>query len=373
MRAWVIPSVAVFYVLALFPFGTERVSGGELGSDCGSPSDIHDGWVIGSPEQQGIDPVLLCAMGKGVADRKLPNVDSIVVVRHGVLVYERYFLLPNRNDSFDPASVKHDGYSMTKSVVSLVTGIAVDHGLIKDLDASVFSYFPEYADLRSLEKDRITLRSLLTMSDGLDSAKFFEVGGHSFDPDPYRYILARNLAREPGISFEYNNATTELIGAVVQKVSGQTVDALATEGIFTPLGIDNVDWKRRLGNGYPTASSGLSLRPRDWAKIGQLVLNHGVWDGKRIVSASWVAQSTTPQIRAGKNFSYGFQWWLGRSFSNGRSSKWTAALGFHEQKIIVIPELDLVVVFNASRESVDMVAPEIELLDHYVLPAILTR
>ena len=119
--------------------------------------------------------------------------------------------------------------------------------------------------------------------------------------------------------------------------------------------------------------SGLSLRPRDWAKIGQLVLSHGAWEGKQIVPASWVARSTTQQIKAREPFSYGFQWWLGHSSSNDRVIAWTAAMGYNSQKTILVPELDMVVVFNASHQSVNMVAPEIELLDNYVLPAILTH
>jgi CubicO group peptidase (beta-lactamase class C family) len=125
-----------------------------------------------------------------------------------------------------------------------------------------------------------------------------------------------------------------------------------------------VAWNRRI--------EGLRLRPRDWAKIGQLVLNHGTWKGKPIVSATWIAQSTTEQIKARGAFSYGFQWWLGHSSSDDRVIGWTAALAYRAQKTIIVPELDLVVAFNASRESVDMVAPEIELLDKYILPAILS-
>jgi hypothetical protein len=125
--------------LSLFLFTAELAIGGEPSPDCGSPSDIQDGWVIGSPEQQGFDPALLCAMGKGVTDGKLANVDSIVVVRHGVLVYERYFVYPNHL-SFD-ATTKHVGYSMTKSVVSLLVGIAMDRGMIKDLDTPIFFIF----------------------------------------------------------------------------------------------------------------------------------------------------------------------------------------------------------------------------------------
>jgi CubicO group peptidase (beta-lactamase class C family) len=207
------------------------------------------------------------------------------------------------------------------------------------------------------------------MSAGLNASVAHPIARH--DHDPYRHALELNLARVPGTSFDYNSSETELIGAVLQKVSGKTVDILARENIFVPLGINDIDWYGRLGNGVPTSSTGLSLRPRDWAKIGQLVLNRGAWEGKQIVPASWIAQSTAEQIKAQKRLSYGFQWWRGRSQIEGRVVEWTAAMGVNSQKIVIIPELDMIVVFNASLESVQMIAPEIELLNKYVLPSIL--
>jgi CubicO group peptidase (beta-lactamase class C family) len=151
---------------------------------------------------------------------------------------------------------------------------------------------------------------------------------------------------------------------------------LAKEELFDPLGIVDVAWNRHLHNGNPLASAALEVPPRDWAKIGQLVLNHGAWYGKQIVSSSWIDLSTAAAEPAattdGKpsQLSYGFQWWLGRSRSDGRDIDWTGAMGFNSQKTIIAPALDLVVVFNAPRESKQMVAPEIELLDQHIVPAI---
>jgi CubicO group peptidase (beta-lactamase class C family) len=341
----------------------------EPGADCGSPSDLHDGWVVGAPAQQGLDPTRLCAMEKGISAGRLANVDSILVVRHGVLVYERYFEHPSHR-SFD-AATRHDGYSMTKSVVSLLVGIALDRDMIKDLDRPVLSYFPEYAALKTPQKDRVTLRNLLTMSSGVNATDSGPMLSHH--PDPYRLVLEMPLTADPGASFAYNSPGTELIGAILHKVSGKTLDALARDNLFAPLGITDVDWSGRLGNGALMANSGLSLRPRDWAKIGQLVLNHGAWQGRQIVSASWVAQATAEQIEAPDAMSYGFHWWRGRSLGSGRVIPWIAALGFNAQKMIIVPDCDAVVVFNASRESVQMVAPEIGLLDGHILPAMLPR
>jgi CubicO group peptidase (beta-lactamase class C family) len=313
-------------------------------SACGNPREIHDGWAMTPPEQQGLDAALLCAMDDGIRGGKLANVDDIVVIRHGVLVYESYYDYPHQLN-YD-ATTRHNGYSMTKSVVSLLVGIAMDRGLIKDLDAPLASYLPDYKGLRDSDKDRITLRHLLTMSAGLGSD------------------------RALGVRFEYNSVETELIGTILKKVTGKGVDVLAQENIFAPLGIEDVAWYKDPVSGLPTSSRGLSLRPRDWAKIGQLVLNRGAWDGKQIVSASWIDQSTAEHIKTDKAaFGYGYQWWIGRSPDRDGTVRWAAALGFNSQKTIIIPALDMVVVFNAGRESRNMVAPELDLLDRYILPA----
>ena len=339
--------------LALSLIGVQTAFAAEAASNCGIPSDAHDGWAISSPEEQALNSTLLCTMGDGISEGKLANVDDIVVVRHGVLVYEQYY--PQRQLHTD-ATTLHRGYSMTKSVVSLLVGIALDHGWIEDLDVSIVSYFPDNTDLRMPDKAPITLRHLLTMSAKLGSSE------------------------TPGISFEYNNGETELVGAVLQKVTGKTIDVLAQENIFAPLGITDVEWLRDPFSGIAQSARGLILRPRDWAKIGQLVLNRGVWEGKQIVPASWVAKSTAEQIKTegprsaehikaeGPN-SYGYQWWLGRSLDKDRRVEWVAAMGFNSQKTIIIPALDMVVVFNASRQSKNMVAPELDLLDRYILPA----
>jgi CubicO group peptidase (beta-lactamase class C family) len=336
--------------LALSPLGAFAR---EPASDCGVPSDINDGWAISVPEKQALNSTLLCAMDEGISGRKLANVDDVVVIRHGFLVYERY---DPQSPMHADATARHRGYSMTKSVVSLLVGIALDRGWIKDLDVPVVSYFPENPDLRMPDKAPITLRHLLTMSAKLGSSE------------------------APGISFEYNNGETELVGAVLQKATGKTVDVLAQENILTPLGITDVEWLKDPFSGIAQSARGLILRPRDWAKIGQLVLNHGVWEGKQIVPASWVAQSTAEQIKAEGTLaaehtkaegsrSYGYLWWLGRSLDKDRRVEWIAAMGFNSQKTIIIPALDMVVVFNASRQSKNMVAPELDLLNRYILPA----
>jgi CubicO group peptidase (beta-lactamase class C family) len=140
--------------------------------------------------------------------------------------------------------------------------------------------------------------------------------------------------------------------------------------LFDPLGIQDVEWNRRLPDGDPMACGALRARPRDWAKIGQLVLNCGTWNGKQIVSSEWIAMSTTIQNNGPGQFLYGFHWWLGRSFAGGKVLDWIGAMGWGGQRLMIIPTLNMVVLVNAWMPE-RMNLPEAVLLNEYILPAVI--
>jgi CubicO group peptidase (beta-lactamase class C family) len=345
-------------------------AGAAHAEECSKPAELHDGWDVAAPEARGLDPAVLCAIGPRFEQWKEADVHAVVVARNGALVYEHYFAgedekwgRPLGRVAYDAGKL-HDLRSITKSVTSLLVGIALDRGWIKDIDTPALSFFSEYADLRSAEKDRVTLRHLLTMSAGF---AWNEIGVPYTNPensvrrmtdapDPYRYVLEQPLATPPGQSFNYNSGATALLAAVLHQTSGKTLDVLAKEVLFDPLGIADAEWLR-FANGDPIAGYGLRLRPRDLAKIGQLVLAHGVWQGKQVVPASWIAQSTTPQINgegliSGEGlFFYGYQWWLGRSLVARREVDWTAGVGLGGQRLFVVPDRDIVVVVTAGLYS----------------------
>ena len=360
----------------------------ENATSCGGPAELQDGWAVSSPEQQGLDPKLICAIGPRFEGWEEADPHGVVVVRHGVLVYEHYFtfgdeLGPGEVLGEEPrnASTKHDVYSITKSVTALLTGIAFDRGWLKDLDAPIFSFLPQYVDLRTPEKDRITLRHLLTMTSGLDwpeNKRWYDdpvnisrrMGGSS---DPVRFVLEQPLAAPPGTVWNYNSGGVEMLGVILTKVSGRLLDQVAVEALFDPLGI--TDWQPG------TAAYGLQLRPRDLAKIGQLVLNHGDWHGRRIVSANWVKEMTAPQVPRGSVsgpasvYSYGYLWWLGRSSVHNRDIGWVAGFGRGGQRLYVVPDQDLVVAVTAGVRipgASQALAGEAALND-FVLPAALTH
>jgi CubicO group peptidase (beta-lactamase class C family) len=350
---------------------------------CGIPIAGNDRWPVASPESVGLSSATLCPMVKWLTDWKEGNVHAVLVVRHGKLVFEHYFTGTDERlgrelgeVAFGPET-RHDERSVTKSVTDLLVGIAIDRGWIKSVDQSVMSFFPEYADLRTPEKNRITLRDLLTMSSGLEwhemdtpytSDKNSEIRMDT-SPDPYRYALEQPIAAPPGEIWNYNSGSTELLGAILRKATGKPLDQLARSLLFDPLGITDVEWYK-YAHGNSSAAAGLRLRPRDLAKIGQLVLQHGAWNGKQLVSSAWIEASTTPQINGLLVFFYGYQFWLGRSLINRHELDWSAAWGLGGQRVFIVPELDLVVVVNAGlyRSDIQSQVP-LKILNQYVLKA----
>jgi len=351
--------------------------------DCHEPAAMDDGWTVAAPADEGFDPAKLCALGPALEAEPERNAHAVLVVRHGTLVYERYFAgederwgRPLGRVPHD-AATKHDLRSITKSVTSLLVGIAVDRGWIKDIDAPVLSLLPQYADLRSPEKDRITLRHLLTMSSGLAWSEDLPYSDPrnserlmSDAPDPYRYVLEQPFATAPGERWVYSGGSTALLSAVLKQVSGRPLDELAQEMLFAPLGIADVEWIR-YPNGDPVAASGLRLRPRDIAKIGRLVLDRGAWQGRQIVPAGWIEQSTAPQIAIEDKVDYGFQWWIGRSQVDGAVIRWSAGVGWGGQRLFLVPDRDLLVVVTAGLYDQPDRQDELgrTVLERYVLPA----
>jgi CubicO group peptidase (beta-lactamase class C family) len=352
-------------------------------TDCGIPSDTGDHWPLAAPESVALDRATLCPMAKWVAETQA-NVHAVVVAKEGKLVFERYFSgLDERwgqavgEIAFGP-EMKHDERSVTKSVIGLLVGIAIDRGFIKGIDEPVLSFFPEYADLRSPERDRITLRHLLTMSAGLEwheldipyTSESNSENRMDSAPDRYRFVLEQKVLIPPGQSWNYSSGSTELLGAVLKKATGQNLDELARKLLFEPLGISDVEW-HRYPQGDPIAAGGLRLRARDLAKIGQLVLQRGAWNGAQVVPAAWVEAATSPQINDPQSPSYGYQFWLDRQLVQKSEVHWAVGIGLGGQRLFIAPELDLVVVVNAGLYKSDSQGPVPRaILNQYVLKAI---
>lgn len=284
------------------------------------------------------------------------NLHSALILRHGRLVFEHYFTgddwawATHRGEVRFDAETRHDMRSVTKSVTSLLFGIARDRGLVGSLDTPALDAFPELADLRAPHASAVTLRHLLTMSAGFawDEATPYSDPRNSerqmIDaPDQLRYLFSRPPARPPGAIWTYNGGCTAALAHVVARAARMPLEEFAEEALFGPLGIEGAEWIRCYADGTVNACSGLRLRPRDIAKIGLLVLNQGRWNGALLVSQVWIEESLAPRLNADGLWFYGYQWWLGRSLVNGREIRWALAMGHGGQRIFVVPELDMVV------------------------------
>jgi CubicO group peptidase (beta-lactamase class C family) len=381
--------LAAVFVLATSAVGaqTPQSSGGQPNKlGCGSPAATGDGWPIAAPASVGLDGDRLCGIAARLAAANA-NIHGVVIVRRGTLVFEQYFAgydepwgMGGGRHEFD-AQTKHDMRSVSKSVVSLLAGIAIDRELIKSADEPVVKFFPDYSALKSPGWDSITIRHLLTMSSGIQWDENLPWKDPKNDEphlgseaDPYRYVLSKPVSAPPDTVWNYNGGGTDLLGNILERVSGKSLDAFARETLFAPLGITDWEWMK-YRNEHFAAAAGLRLRPRDAAKIGQLVLNKGAWNGRQIVSSQWIEQSVTPRFQAlgyfGGLFYYGQQWWMGRTLGGGRDIKWTAAQGLGGQRIFIVPELDLVVMttsglYASGRQG----QAALDLLANFIIPSI---
>jgi CubicO group peptidase (beta-lactamase class C family) len=332
---------------------------------CAIPTARDDGLTVATiNDDKLIDRDALCQMADRLAASGDANIHAVLVARSGKLVFERYFKgadeIPGRfygysvkNVAFDVDTL-HNMKSVSKSVASLAVGVAIDRGLIRGVDEPIFSFFPELSDLRSPEKDRIQLVHVLTMSMGLAWVEATPATGDvdndearmHMASDPCRYVLGLPVKTQAGQEFFYNTGALTLLSAIVRKATGRPLDEFVRETLFDPMGITSFEWSRVRGD--TDAGGGLRLRPRDMAKIGQLVLAGGRWNDRQIVSKAWIETSTSQKLKATDNQSYGYLWWLGRAKVNGREVQWIGALGRGGQSIRIVPELDLAVVVTAG-------------------------
>jgi CubicO group peptidase (beta-lactamase class C family) len=357
-------------------------------NSCAVPLKTSDGWLISSPEEVGLNGALLCSLNEALGKSPEMNVHSVVVVRGGKLVYETYRSGQDEKwgtklgiVTYTPQT-QHDLRSVSKSVVSLLFGIAVDRKLVASLDDSIFNYFPDYAALRTPEKDNISLRHLLTMTSGIawDEQRAYSDPENSElvmnrSVDPYRYVLQQPALLQPGKEWNYSGGATQLLAGVLQRTTGKWLADFAKEALFEPLGITQFEWLKMPANGEVAAASGLRLRPRDMAKIGELVLEKGMWNGGRVVSQAWIEESTRPRISGidpgVASLGYGYQWWGDYETIGGQQISWIAAQGLGGQRIYIVPAYDLVVVVTAGlygEEKQDWVS--FNIFDKYVLAAI---
>jgi len=319
------------------------------------------GWQASAPEAQGMDSGVLAAMLEDI-QRQGHNIDSVTVIRNGYLVADAA-IYPYEQDT------KHIIHSCTKSIVSALIGIAIEQGYIDGVQTPVLDFFPgRSAENIDENKKSMTLDDLLTMSSGLncrDSYLYRWSGLNEMraSSDWVQHMLDLPMAEAPGTRFEYCNGASFLLSAILTETTGMSAHEFADKYLFGPLGITDVIWPIN-PQGINIGWGELRMRPQDLAKIGYLYLRGGEWDGEQIIPSSWVEESTQKHISGTLEDGYGYQWWVD-------DSGIFMAVGYAGQFIFVVPEEELVVVFNSDLDDRDFYVPQVLLVD-YIIPAVIS-
>jgi len=306
-----------------------------------------------------MDSVLLVRMFDYIEQQEA-NVHGVLIVRNGYTVVEAYY------PPYGP-NTRHSTASVGKSFTGALVGVAIHEGYIEGVDQKVADFFPDHSALQNDPlKQAMTVEHLLTMTSGLDwpeSAASYSSSRNIMNQmmrssDWVRFVLDRPMVAQPGTTFNYSSGVSHLLSAIIQEATGMRTISFAHTHLFEPLDISRVHWPSD-PHGIAFGAGGLRLRPRDMAKLGQLYLQGGVWNGQQVVSAEWVEASIAKQASAhGAAPYYGYQWWV-------RSNGIYAAHGYRGQRIFVIPALEMVVVFTADLSG-NMPSA---LLSNFIIPA----
>jgi CubicO group peptidase (beta-lactamase class C family) len=299
------------------------------------------------------------------------QIRGVVVLKGGKILYENYF---NRADQETLQDIRSAG----KSITSVLMGIAFDKGFLADVDQPLLSFFPEYDRTTNWDprKDSITLRNTLSMSIGLDvSDGNYEEGSYgnveSYGPDWITDILSKPMIFDPGSMIDYSSGAVSLCGPVIRRVSGMSVPVFADSFLFGPLGITNYQWTE-FPDGHVCTSGSFWMRTIDFAKIGQLYLQKGRWQGELLVSEEWVEESTqdrfstAPWIKIG----YGYYWWTEKYYFDDRLIECFFAQGNGGNRVHVFPSDDVVIAITSSAYSQGYMFDQVRMMiNTFILPA----
>ena len=276
------------------------------------------------------------------------NYNCIIVCKDGQIISERYF------PSGDSAST-HDIRSVTKSVMSTLIGIAIDKGFIQSENENIVNYLHSLDNHIDEAKVNIKISDLLSMSSGIEGSDLTNVSEYEdwhHAPNQLMYTLSKPLIHQPGEVFAYNSGASHLLSIILTQATGISTFEFAKKYLFQPLSIADHQWEQDKQGNY-NGSAGLCLTPHDMIKIGQLYLNKGMYNGKRIVSEEWINKASTVKITTSNiepfGPSYGYLWWIG----NTHGHYYFFANGYGGQFIVVCPYLNLIVVATYNWAGID--------------------
>ena len=335
-----------------------------------------------TPESRGMDSSLLESAISAVENDQYGDINALLVMRGGDLVLEHYF----SPEYFGP-NYRYSVRSVTKTVTSILVGIALDQGLIDGVDTPVLEFLPAYTDLANPDprKEAITLSHVLSMTAGLEWDELStgygdpanDVNRMAASADWIRHVLDRPMVHDPGTVLEYSSGLSVLLSGVLETTTGGSAEDFAAEHLFGPIGIERWSWALTPGNRINTGW-GLGLTRRDMARIGLLFQGGGRWNGHQVVSTQWISESTRehaggdPDSFIYRDYAYGYQWWRLKDHDpvvrdlpvNDVYFAW----GDGGQMILVSPQLELVVVSTGELHGADF-RRALDLTGDFIIPA----
>lgn len=298
-----------------------------------------------------------------VADNE--HLYAILVSKKNELVLEQYF----NNRTQDSLC---DIQSLTKGLMSILIGIAVDKRYINSVEEPIETYFPErFEAFADEKKKKITVRHLLNQTSGLSWKGYLEHEDWLASQDQIAYVLDKELEHPPGEVYNYNSGATHLLSAIISKAAGQSTLEFANDHLFRDLDIVEVDWQIRNDGNYDGSGLGLKMKPIDLMKIGQLLMNGGKWTSQKIVSQHWVEKLFDESEKANTDWGindskHGFCWY--KAQFNGETIDY--GMGYGGQFIFLIAEKELVIVTTHNHDLPNGIEQQIGFI-HKVLPGLI--
>lgn len=351
-------------------------------------------WEISTPEAEGIDGAIIDALHSEFQNESYGLVDHFLLIRNGKIVADHHYNHDYKtiSQAYDTTEHQynydhpdwhpyyqntdlHSLQSVTKTVTSILLGIAKDEGLPVYLDSAILPLFGNYQiDKTDAVKMSITLHDLLTMRSGI---LWDETSSYADDSlnnctamelkeDWIQYVLDRPMDTIPGTKFVYNSGVSMLIGKIVSMATGESLDSWAEEKLFGPLGITEYYWKKT-PLGEVDSEGGLYLKPHDLAKIAYMVLQNGQWQGQQIVSQGWLKQSVEHLVTLTDQVGYGYQWWL--TIDDEETLAYDMN-GYGGQFVNIIPSSNMIVVFNGWNIHESNKRVTMNFFKERILPAI---
>ena len=334
-------------------------------------------WRTATPAQVGVDAATIADLVTRLRSQSLGAEHALVIVRKGYVIVDEYF------GGWTPDSV-HTEQSVTKSVMSLVTGIAIARGDVRGVDQPLIELLGRYAPIANLDdrKRALTVRDVLTMRTGMDWNEDAYPGSpletlNNLRTDWIRFVIDQPMREQPGTRWQYNSGGVIALGGAVGLAAGMNTADYARTQLFRPIGIVGDKWYRGFPDQLPHTGGGLFLTARDLARVGYLVLRRGRWNGTQVVPEAWITESTRPLVSptyrlGGRTSSYGYLWWLytleGGSPDATTADLVIAASGAQGQWLFIVPRYDLVVAINAGITNGP--DPGLEMLFRTIIPSL---